>query len=183
MRRSTGLGIYPYMPQVQKNIDSLVSVISINQGRIMKKFIVIAVALSSLYASAADKSLTKTAKPPHIVVAKNGSAMSQFFVSSSDFSERGLLQAKKRLTSIDWRTTHYPDNLSEEVQICYNQPGRINHDLCLPITPNASGRIMDFNSFKFDMHARVTIRHSVRGGRNSGRSAGEDTVVINYRIE
>lgn len=149
----------------------------------MKKLLFIAFALFSLNAVAADKSMTKTAKPPRIVVAKDGSAMSQFFVSSSDFSRRGQLLAKKTLTSIEWSTTYYPDNLNEEVEICYSQPGRIDPDLCRPITPNSSGRILDFNSFKFDMHARVTIRHSVKGGRDSGRSAGEDTVVINYRIE
>ena len=180
VNRALYVFIYAIVP---KNIDTLFSVISINQGRGMKKLTVIAVALLSFNALAADKVLIKTKKPPHIVVAKNGSAMSQFSVLSSDFSERGLLLAKKRLTSIDWSTTYYPDNLDEEVEICYNQPGRINHDLCQRIDPNSSGRILAFNAFKFDMHTRVTIRHSVKGGRNSGRSAGVDTVVINYRIE
>lgn len=149
----------------------------------MKRFTAVIVALLSFNVFAADEHFIKTAKPPHIVVAKDGSAMSQFFVSSSDFSKRGQLLAKKTLTGIEWRTTYYPDNLFEEVEICYSQPGRIDPDLCRPITPNASGRISDFNSFKFDMHARITIRHSVKGGRDSGRSAGEDTVVINYRVE
>lgn len=59
----------------------------------MKKLTVIAVALLSFNALAADKVLIKTKKPPHIVVAKDGSAMSQFSVLSTDFSERGLLLA------------------------------------------------------------------------------------------
>jgi hypothetical protein len=175
--------MYLYMPSFRKNIDTLSNVTSISQGRIMRKFTVFAVALLSLNAFAADKSLTKSAKPPHIVVAKNGGAMSQFNVMSYDFSGRGMLLAKKTLTSIDWRTTHYPENLNEEVEICYTEPGRIEYALCRKIDPDSSGTTYAFNSFKFDMHARVTIRHSVKGGRDSGRSAGEDTVVINYRVE
>lgn len=146
----------------------------------MKKIIAIAFALASADSFAADRTITKSAKPYHIVVAKDGSALAQFTLLTSDFRERGLLGAKKRLTSIQYRTTHYPDNLKEEVEICYYEPGRTTHVACEDVSPNSSGVIYNFNQYKFDMHARVIIRHSVKGGRDSGRSAGEDTITINY---
>ncbi|RRV09492.1 hypothetical protein EGJ27_06930 [Pseudomonas sp. v388] len=146
----------------------------------MKIIIAIALVLVSVSGFAVEKSLTKSLKPGRIIVAKDGSAMAQFSVLSRDFSAPGLLVAKKTLTSVEWRTTHYPDNLNEEVEICYTEPGRIDHVLCEDISPNASGTTDKFNNFKFDMHARVTIRHSVKGGRNSGAPAGMDSVVINY---
>ena len=146
----------------------------------MKKVIALALILVSANGFAADQSLSKTATPPRIVVAKDGSAMAQFWVHSRDFSAPGMLLAKKRLTSIEWQTTYYPDNLNEEVQICYTEPGRIDPALCRVIDKNSSGSTEVFNQLNFDKHARITIRHSVKGGRNSGAPAGSDSVIINY---
>lgn len=146
----------------------------------MKKIIAVVFAITSLNAFAADRTITKSVKPSRIVVAKEGGALAQFTLLSTDFRERGLLGAKKRLTSVEYRTTHYPDNWNEKVQICYSQPGRIEPQHCEDVAENSSGVIYNFNQYKFDMHARITIRHSVDGGKDSGKAAGEDTVVINY---
>lgn len=146
----------------------------------MKNVIAIALALMSVNSFAASGFIERSIKPPRIVVAKDGSAMAQFNVYSSDFRDRQLFLAPKKLTSIEWRATYYPDNTGEFVEICYYQPGRIEHEPCVEIKSNSSGVIYDFNSYKFDKHAKVMIRHSVSGGRNSGAPAGMDSVVINY---
>lgn len=146
----------------------------------MKKIIAIAIAVASVNVFAADRSLTKSVKPSRIVVAKDGVALAQFSVMSSDLRGRGLLLAKKQLTSLEYKTTYYPDNFNETVQICYHKPGRVEHEECIEVLPNSSGVIYEFNKYKFDMHARIIIRHSVKGGRDSGRAAGEDSITFNY---
>lgn len=86
----------------------------------------------------------------------------------------------KKLTSIHWKTTYFPDNSDETVEICYLQPGRIDPDHCKEIRPNSSGDVDEFNSFKFDWHAAVWIRHRTGAGKDFGAPAGMDKIVINY---
>jgi hypothetical protein len=118
-------------------------------------------------------------KPPRIVIASDGIATSRFFISTREFP--GAMLAKpKKLENIHWQTTHFPDNTDETVEICYLQPGRNDPDHCVPIHKNSAGDVDNFNSFKFDWHTEVWIRHMTKGGKNSGASAGKDKIVINY---
>jgi len=150
----------------------------------MQKYITIAVALALVSSSsfAVDSSITKSATPNRIVVAKAGTGIVRFGVLSSDFpSDRSLIFATKRLTSINWETTYYPDNVEKKVEICYYRPHRHSEpDLCRPILPNSSGTVYDFNSLAFDTGASVVIRHVIEGGKNYGTAAGVDRVTINY---
>lgn len=146
----------------------------------MKISVAMALVLVSLNSVAANKTLTKSVAPSRIVVAKDGVGLAQFSVVSRDFPDAQLLLAHKKLSSISWSTTHYPDNSNEEVDICYFQPGRANHEPCIRIRPNSSGTVTDFNSFNFNKHARIMIKHNVRGGKNYGAPAGMDTITINY---
>lgn len=149
----------------------------------MKKHITIAVALAfvSGYSFAAELSITKSVKPDRVVTAKAGRALAQFPVQRSDFPSHALILAPKTLRSVSWSTTYYPDNVGERVQICYSRPYNFSgEDHCVDVNPNSSGVIHEFNSYEFDLHAGIKIRHLVFGGKNYGTAAGVDTVTINY---
>jgi len=145
----------------------------------MKKTIVITIALLSTSSFAADNFISKSAVPTRIVVAKAGIGLGQFPIMSFDFPSDHRF-APKQFKGISWRTTYYPENMNETVQICYTKPGSYNYDDCKDISPNSSGDIMEFNKYSFDRNARITFRHKVRGGRNHGAPAGEDSIVVHY---
>lgn len=149
----------------------------------MKKFTAFALALAlfSVHSFAADMSITKSVKPYRIVTAKAGRGVALFSVVRSDFQSHALLLAPKTLRSVSWSTTHYPDNLGEQVQICYSRPYNFSgDDHCIYIQPNSSGETYEFNSYKFDVQAGIKIRHFVSGGKDYGTAAGVDTVTFNY---
>ena len=145
----------------------------------MKKTIVVTLALLSANSFAADNYISKSAEPSRMVVAKAGIALSQFAMMSFDFPNDHRF-APKKLKGISWRTTYYPENMNETVQICYTKPGNFNYDDCKEISSNSSGDMMEFNKYSFDRSARITFRHKVRGGRNQGAPAGEDSIVVHY---
>jgi len=145
----------------------------------MKKTIVITLALLSANSFAADNFINKSAVPTRIVVAKAGIGLSQLSMMSFDFPKDHRF-APKKLKRISWRTTYYPENMNETVQICYTKPGSFNYDDCQDISPNSSGDMMEFNKYSFDRNATITFRHEVRGGRNQGAPAGEDSIVVHY---
>ncbi|HEX8595415.1 MAG TPA: hypothetical protein VF682_19400 [Pseudomonas sp.] len=145
----------------------------------MKKTLAITVALLSANSFAADNIISKSAVPTRIVVAKAGTGLGQFPLMSFDFSGSHRF-APKKLKGISWRTTYYPDNLNETVQLCYTQAGGSGYDDCRDISPNSSDSTECFNKYSFDKYARFTFRHEVRGGKNQGAPAGEDSIVIHY---
>lgn len=116
---------------------------------------------------------------PRVVIGWDGLATSRFSISTREFPG-AMLTKPKKLESIRWETTHFPDNTGETVEICYLQPGRIDPDHCVDIRPNSSGEVYGFNSFKFDWHTAVWIRHRTTGGKNSGAPADLDKIVFNY---
>lgn len=146
----------------------------------MKKMIAFALVLVSVNSVAAEKFLAKSATPSRIVVAKAGVGLAQFSVMSQDFPRPHVFLAAKKLKSISWETTYFPDNLNEVVEICYFQALSTKPDHCEEIQKNSSGATEEFNSFIFDRHVRVIIRHSVKGGKNNGTPAGVDKIVMHY---
>jgi len=145
----------------------------------MKKTLAITLALLSANSFAADNTISKSAVPTRIVVAKAGTGLGQFPMMSFDFPSSHRF-APKKLKGISWRTTYYPQNLNETVQICYTKPAQTGYDDCRDISPNSSGDIDDFNRYSFDRDARFTFRHMVKGGENRGAPAGEDSIVVRY---
>ncbi|OCR24308.1 hypothetical protein AFK24_14555 [Pseudomonas syringae] len=145
----------------------------------MKKTLAITVALLSANSFAADNTISKSAVPTRIVVAKEGVGLGQFSMMSFDFPSSHRF-APKKLKSVSWRTTYYPDNMNERVQICYTKPAGSGYDDCREISPNSSGDTDDFNKYSFDKYARFTFRHMVKGGKNQGAPAGEDSIVVHY---
>ena len=145
----------------------------------MKKTLVITLALLSVNSFAADEFISKSAVPTRIVVAKDGVGLAQFSMMSFDFPGSHRF-APKKLKGISWRTTYYPDNLNETVQLCYTKPAGSGYDDCRYISPNSSGDMDDFNKYSFDKYARFTFRHEVKGGKNQGAPAGEDSIVVHY---
>lgn len=146
----------------------------------MKKMIAVVLVFVSVNGFATERFLAKSATPTRIVVAKAGFGLAQFSVMSADFPERHVFLAPKLLKSISWETTYYPDNLNETVKICYFQALSVSPDHCKVINKNSSGSTEEFNSFIFDRHARVMIKHEVKGGKNRGAPAGMDKIVIKY---
>lgn len=145
----------------------------------MKKTLVITFALLSANSFAADNIISKSAVPTRIVVAKDGVGLGQFPMMSFDFP-RSHRFAPKKLKSISWRTTYYPENMNETVQICYTKPAGSGYDDCRDILPNSSGDTDHFNQYSFDKYASFTFRHQVKGGKNQGAPAGEDSIVVHY---
>ena len=145
----------------------------------MKKTLAITIALLSANSFAADNIITKSAAPTRIVVAKAGTGLGQFPLMSFDFPGSHRF-APKKLKGVSWRTTYYPDNLNETVQLCYTKPAGSGYDDCRKISPNSSGDMDDFNQYGFDRDARFTFRHMVKGGKNQGAPAGKDSIVVHY---
>jgi hypothetical protein len=145
----------------------------------VKKTLAITLALLSAHSVAADNFISKSAVPTRIVVAKAGIGLAQFSMMSFDFPASHRF-APKKLKSISWRTTYYPDNMNEEVQICYTRPGRSGYDDCRDISPNSSDTTEYVNKYSFDKYARFTFRHNVNGGKNQGAPAGQDSIVVRY---
>lgn len=147
----------------------------------MKIIITLALLAFSVNGFSAEKIFAKSVKPPRVVTAKAGYATSRFSFLSTDFREpRELFNADKKITSVYWQSTYFPENLNERVQICYLQPYRVDPDHCIDIEPNSSGITEEFNSFRFGMGAAITIQHRVSGGKNSSYAAGKDAIVVNY---
>ena len=145
----------------------------------MKKTLAITLALLSVNSFAADEFISKSAAPTRIVVAKAGVGLAQFSMMSFDFPSSHRF-APKKLKGVSWRTTYYPDNLNETVQLCYTKPAGSGYDDCRDISPNSSDSTEYFNKYSFDKYARFTFRHMVKGGKNQGAPAGEDSIVVRY---
>ncbi|MCQ2994922.1 hypothetical protein QCD79_18905 [Pseudomonas quasicaspiana] len=145
----------------------------------MKKIIAITLVTLSANTFAVESSITKSEVPDRIVVAKAGVGLSQFSMMTMDFP-RNQRYLPKRLESINWTSTYYPNNTGERVHICYTRPGRAGYDQCEEISKNSSGSIEAFNHHSFDRFARITIKHLVSGGQNQGAPAGEDSITVNY---
>jgi hypothetical protein len=146
----------------------------------MKKMIAVALVFVSVNGFATERFLAKSVTPTRIVLAKDGVGLAQFSVMSRDFPERHVFLAPKSLKSISWESTYYPDNLNETEKICYFQALSIRPDHCKVIQKNSSGSTEEFNSFIFDRHASVMIKHEVKGGKDRGAPAGMDKIVIHY---
>ena len=149
----------------------------------MKKSQIIAVALvlASAQSFAAERSIAKSHRPTTIVVAHNGSGLAQFPIIRSDFPNHAVIAAPKKIESISWSTTHYPEHPTETVDICYSRPYRSSSfEHCEPVNKNSMGTTSVFNVYAFDMGAQFIIRHKVNGGRNNSAAAGVDTLTINY---
>lgn len=145
----------------------------------MKKTIAITLVALSANTFAVESSITKSEVPDRIVVAKAGVGLSQFSMMTMDFP-RSQRYLPKRLESINWTSTYYPNNTGESVQICYTRPGRAGYDQCEEISKSSSGSTEVFNHHSFDRFARITIKHLVSGGQNQGAPAGEDSITVNY---
>lgn len=145
----------------------------------MKKLLLITLILGSAYGHAAQDRIEKISKPGQVNIVKNGSGLSFFSIRVPDFP-KGVAGKSKRLSKIEWHTTHYPDNPGEEVELCYYPHGSTTVEICRPLIPDASGHTEDFNSHVFDYYSRAMIRHKINGGKQPGRPAGQDKVVFHY---
>nr|WP_314568862.1 hypothetical protein [uncultured Pseudomonas sp.] len=131
--------------------------------------------------SAEERTLTKTVKPDVInVLSIGGSGLAQFGVTAADLPE-GTIATPKKLKGIDWRTTYYPQNINETIELCYYLPFTGAALGCRKITPNSQGTLSDFNGERFGHGSRIIIRHSVEaGGARLGYPATTDSVSIRY---
>ncbi len=145
----------------------------------MKKIIAITLVTLSANTFAAEGVITKSKVPDRIVVAKAGVGLAQFSMMTMDFPKNQRYLPKK-LESINWTTTSYPDNTGEVVQICYTQPANSGYDRCYDISQSPSGSTDAFNHYGFDRFARITIKHLVSGGKNQGAPAGRDSITVRY---
>lgn len=133
-------------------------------------------------AYAIDRSITKTQTPDPVLVISNnaGVGLAFFNLATSDFPS-GTLPYPKQLLGVDWKTTYYPQSISESVELCYYRPYSSEKN-CVAINPNSSGTLSDFNGEAFNHGSRVTIGHTVLGGVPPyARPAGVDSVTFRYR--
>lgn len=134
---------------------------------------------------AQEFSITKVGAPGPVLVLSNSNTspcvgLTSFTVFTSDIPQ-GTLIVPKQLLEIQWRTTYYPDSVSQRVQFCYYRPYS-SQENCVDIGSGSSGTIYDFNNQSFDHGARVTIKHYVLGGVPPyTRPAGADSVTFRYR--
>lgn len=145
----------------------------------MKKALFITLILASAYGHAAQDRIEKVANPGQINIVKDGSSVSLFYIRVSDFP-KGVGSKPKKLSKIEWHTTHYPENLNEEVELCYYPHGSSTVEICEDLSPNASDHTEVFNQQVFDYYSRAMIRHKIKGGKKPGRPAGQDKVVFHY---
>ena len=148
--------------------------------KFMKALLPLVIVLASAPSFAVDAVITKTASPGVIVVTNGGTGLAQFGLLSAYFPSGTSLKTKT-LLGIDWRTTQYPNNPAETVQLCYHRPYSSTAVGCTVIARNASGTTSVFNSQLFGPGARVIIRHFANGGPQPAYPAGQDTVTFRYR--
>jgi hypothetical protein len=143
--------------------------------------VTVAAVLGSVVGNAAEQTITKVSQPGLItVISIGGTGLSFFNLRLSDFPGE-LLVVPKKLLGIEWRTTHYPENLNERVELCYFRPFNSEDNNCRWILPNASGVLHDFNDLPFGNGAGVTIKHRVGpGGAVIGHPVGSDAVTYRY---
>lgn len=128
---------------------------------------------------AASISLSK--RPSNInVVSEGGTGVATLGIVSSDFPP-GKSGGIKQLLGIGWSTTSYPQNVNEQVKLCYYRPFNTAQQTCEWIRPHSTGTTSMFNDQKFGNGAGVIIYHQVQGGgARIGYPAGNDSVVFYY---
>ena len=145
----------------------------------MKRIIPLALMAVSACCFAASGQIAKSATPNNVTIVAGGTGMSQFSALSGDFPSGTSLKTKT-LVGIDYKTTSYPNNTGEQVQLCYYKPYNANPYGCTTIQPNANGTINTYNNVDFGPGAKVIINHLLQGGTQPGRPAGQDSVTLRY---
>ncbi|WP_166304993.1 hypothetical protein [Photorhabdus cinerea] len=149
----------------------------------MKKLLFLALLGAVSPVLAASHTIVKTVNPPILMVFSTGtgSSLSQFSLLSSDFPS-GTLNATKKLSSVNWRTSSYPTTTGERAELCYSQPYSSTEVLCIPVALNSAGSTDVFNNYRFDNGVRVVIRHVVTNGTPSyyHSPAGQEQVSFTY---
>ena len=146
---------------------------------IMKMLLSLSFLLISAPSFAVNASFTKSASPGFVSVTNGGIGIAGFYAASTSFPS-GTLNMPKTLLGIDWRTTLYPNNPAETVDICYYRPYTRIPVGCVPISRDSSGTITSFNNQLFDMGSEIRIFHYINGGPCCAFPAGKDTVTIHY---
>ncbi|WP_135310956.1 hypothetical protein [Pseudomonas nabeulensis] len=133
------------------------------------------------YGSAYAASISLSKRPSNInVLSEGGVGVATLGIVSSDFPS-GKSGGLKKLLGIEWTTTSYPQNLNEQVKLCYYRPYNTAQQTCDWIQPNSSGTTFTFNDQKFGNGAGVIIYHNVQGGgARIGYPAGSDSVTFRY---
>lgn len=153
-------------------------------GVIMKGLVVsFAVVVSVLFGSSSvcAASITLSKRPSNInAISVGGTGVATLGLVGSDFPP-GKAGGLKKLLGVEWRTTSYPQNLRERVELCYYRPFNTAQKTCVPIQPDSSGTLSDFNDQRFGNGAGVVIYHHVQGGgARIGYPAGNDSVIFRY---
>ncbi|MDO5103826.1 MAG: hypothetical protein Q4D91_13195 [Lautropia sp.] len=149
----------------------------------MRSYLIgIMLATMSLSIQAAEYRIKKEAAPSQVLIlnsTKQGMGTSRHSLQSINFP-KGTLSRMKTLKAIEWKTTYFPRNTGEKVQLCYMRPYSTKEVGCAEIAPNGSGAVYSFNNERFGNGATVNIRHYVSGGDKHGRAAGKDVVIFHY---
>lgn len=147
-----------------------------------KYILALALGLASLSSFATDATITKSVSPgsSSVVPTATLAIMSMYY---GDFPS-GTSSATKTITSIDWSTTHYPNNPGETVELCYTRPNQSNPIACMNVLPNSSQTgVTSFNSYLFGNGAQFMFRHKLPAGGTKPAlpaTGGVDTIVIRY---
>ena len=155
--------------------------VKIMKGLIVCVAGVMAVSVVLGYGSAYAASISLSKRPSNInVLSEGGVGVATLGIVSSDFPS-GKSGGLKKLLGIEWTTTSYPQNIDEQVQLCYYRPYNTSQQTCEWIRPNSFGNTPKFNDQRFGNGAGVIIYHKVSGGgARIGYPSGNDSVVFHY---
>ena len=153
--------------------------VMIMKGLIVCFAVVVSVVFGCGSVYAASIALSK--RPSNInVVSVGGTGVATLGLVGSDFPP-GKAGGLKKLLGVEWSTTSYPQNVMERVELCYYRPYNTAQKTCVPIHPDSSGTLSDFNDQRFGNGAGVIIYHHVQGGgARIGYPAGNDSVTFRY---
>ena len=139
----------------------------------------------AINAHATDASITTESTPGRMLVLDGGGGLKYSFhhPARTDFPQDSGL-SRKRVTTIEWQTTWYPDAIEQSAELCYFRPYSSGPVGCIDVPFNSSGSTTRFNGQRFDAGAKVQLVY--RANSATGIlprhvvPAGNDRVVFHF---
>lgn len=141
----------------------------------------------SVNAHATDASITTESTPGRMLVLGGegigGVTRSHLRPARHDFPKDSGLSSK-RVTTIEWQTTWYPEAIEQSVELCYFRPYSRNHVGCIQVSPNSSGSTTHFSGQRFNEGTEVQLVYRAKSATGvlprHVAPAGKDRVVFHF---
>ncbi|KID55885.1 hypothetical protein JF50_16205 [Pseudoalteromonas luteoviolacea] len=133
----------------------------------MKKLSLAALLLSSLAISgqalANTYTITKEKQPNRMLVfsSSGGTNVELFSILNLDLNHIPYRDKTGVITGVSYTSASYSNSVDETAELCYHRAYNNNPFKCIPITPNFSDSVSDFNGLEFKAGITISVRHRV----------------------